>query len=543
MVLGMTHELVDTTDKSLWELPDGVEASQVARVVCTFLDTATTAFGRATHYNSRQEQDAAELSAHREMLQLDRSLYSVLLALPGTTDRSSQIGLVNLLGSQRGQNGVASGLLSASQERELLGHLCGALPPHRMLKMFDALRRGNEELGIRKANNARTRKLILRTLLGSHRLQLWAVKYRAKVGRALVHAWNRRRASIIRQILHRDSRLWSAKEKGIVAQSIDKYSKGPAECVRECVRFVFGDRERLTLPLLVAFEAAKKDLTAGKGLPLEVLQGLRGTYHPDVEIGKCLEIAKASLTKTQKKNVQRQAEKAEVDVEMDPMDYGAVDLYLYAFERGMSDAIEQAMKLKAERAARLIPGRWEHVGIVVDASQSMEGSRTQRLRPMAATLALRDMLEKTGKGCVVRYCGGAFDNYGLIRPMGDTAIAEEFVRVLDTASALDVVFVISDGYENAPAGRFAETLACVRELGINIPVYHLNPVMAAEAGGVKELAPGMGVPTMPVARPDALGVTLVRGMIEAEPVRGINLLIRRALEAGPCGNGKPQLGA
>lgn len=535
----MTEIVRAENEVQLWTPPRGIEPAHAGRVVCSFLDVATTAFGRATHYNTRQEQQAAELAIHTELLQLNRSLYAVMMALPGVTDRSVQVGLKNLLATSWS---ATDAFLNANQERELLNLLIQALPAPRMLKLIDALRVGNEQLGIRKANNARTRKLILRTLLGSPRLQLWSVKYRSKMQRAFVHAWGRKMASVIRQILLRDRRLWNAKEQGIVQANLLRFAGDQGAKAAECVRFIFGDRSRLSLPLLVAFEAAKTDLAAGKKLPLEVLQGIRGTFHPDVTKEQVLELAKDNLTKHQKIAVQRRAEEAGVKVDVDFKAYDAVKLYLYAFERGMNQEIADALEKRAARAAAALPNRWKSVGIVVDASKSMEGDRTQKLRPMAVTLALRDMLMAAAEHGVGHYCGGDYGQQnGLVRPMGDTAIADGLVQVLSHANPPEAVFVLSDGYENAPSGRFAEVLAQVRELGIDTPVYHLNPVMAAEASGVKELAPGDGVPTMPVQSPEALGATFIRGMIEAEPVKGINVLIRKALEAGPSGQAKKAL--
>src|SRR5271170_704316 len=84
-----------------WSLPGLVTPAEAGRIVVSFLDAATTSLGRATHYNSREEQQRAELLAHDALLWLDRGLYAVLLALPGVTDRARQVGLKNLLGSPR----------------------------------------------------------------------------------------------------------------------------------------------------------------------------------------------------------------------------------------------------------------------------------------------------------------------------------------------------------------------------------------------------------------------------------------------------------
>jgi hypothetical protein len=222
-------------------------------------------------------------------------------------------------------------------------------------------------------------------------------------------------------------------------------------------------------------------------------------------------------------SVQRQAHEAEVDVRMDPAQYDAVRLYLYAFEMGMTVEIARALLDKARAAARAFPARYGTIGILVDASASMEGSAEQKLRPLAAALALRDLLQHTGPARVV-YAGGAPSaaDSMLVRPQGDTGLAEALVDLLETLP--EAIFVISDGYENRPAGRFAEVVSALRGIGDTTPIYHLNPVFAAEAQGVRALASGL-CPTLPASRPEALGLAMLRSVVEADPARGIPALI------------------
>ena len=166
--------------------------TELARATVAFLDAASTAFGRATAYNSREESQAAELAVHDALLRLDRGLYALLLTLPGVTDRARQVGVKNLLGVS-----AATALSRPDVERRVLSHLVAELPAPRVFKLFIALRAGDEG-GIHRANNARTRKLILRVILGSPKVELWAVKYRTKMAEALTHAWGQRTASILR---------------------------------------------------------------------------------------------------------------------------------------------------------------------------------------------------------------------------------------------------------------------------------------------------------------------------------------------------------
>lgn len=525
-------ELIKRTD-FVWNPPAHVSEKAVSKIVCNFLDVSTTSYGRGTHYNTREDQQKAELNAHSNMLLLSRDLYAVFMALPGVLDRSVQLGLKKLLSTPR--NGVPVEFLTPRQERSVLHHMMQALPAQRMLKLIDALRVGSEELGLKKANNARTRKLILKTLLDSPRLELWSVKYRTKVRRALIHAWGQRKASVIREILRKDPTEWTAKEKRILERGVYRYvDRMQFLTACECIRFVFGDRKGLNMPMLKAFVESKRDLRRGSKLPLEVLEGIRSTYHRDIPKETLIQLTKDSMTKVQRLQVQKRAKAAKVDVQINPLDYDAVRLYLYAFECGLTEEIAEALEEKAKKAAKGFPARYGKIAIIVDMSKSMEGDRTQPLRPAAVALASRDMLTHVAENGLVTYVGGGGWScsaaHSLIRPMGDTALADKLIIALKEEP--EAVYVISDGYENAPAGRFAEVLEHVREAGINTPVYHLNPVMAAESGGVREIS--SQAKTLPVQSPSALATTFIRGLIETDPVRGINSLVHMALKTGPA---------
>ena len=143
--------------------------TELARATVAFLDTASTAFGRATAYNTREESQAAELAVHDALLRLDRGLYALLLTLPGVTDRARQVGVKNLLGVSSDSS------VGPDVEKRVLSHLIAELPATRVFKLFIALRAGDEKAGIHRANNARTRKLILRVILGPPKVELWAV--------------------------------------------------------------------------------------------------------------------------------------------------------------------------------------------------------------------------------------------------------------------------------------------------------------------------------------------------------------------------------
>ena len=96
------------------------------------------------------------------------------------------------------------------------------------------------------------------------------------------------------------------------------------------------------------------------------------------------------------------------------------------------------------------------------------------------------------------------------------------------------VFVLTDGYENAPAGRFAEVVGAVRRMGVETPIHQFSPVFAAEARGIRSLCDA--VPGLPVSKPEAIGLGLLKFLFEADVERGVEALlgmVRPAIE-GKC---------
>ncbi len=141
---------------------------------------------------------------------------------------------------------------------------------------------------------------------------------------------------------------------------------------------------------------------------------------------------------------------------------------------------------------------------------------------MEVAQSLRDVLVRLAPATVVTAGGTSADSERLVRPSGPTALARGLLNL--AARAPDAIFVLSDGYENQPAGRFSEVLSALRALGFAAPVYHLSPVFAAEVKGVRALSSASS--TLPVHAPTGLGVAFLRGLLESEPRRGLSALVR-----------------
>lgn len=477
-----------------------------------FMDTAATATSRATFYNTRAEQEAAIALVHRELFEMERGVYTAALMLPGLTDFSRQTGIVRLLSTPQS----FEGWMSAKQEGAAICKLSQMLPTQRMLKMFGTLRK-------ERINNARTRRLILSSILNADKLEFWAVKYRRKLETALVHTWGRRIASIMRTVIAKRTDERTEKERQIIQRHLGRFvDQDNIARVEQCVRFILGDENGLSLRRLVAYRDAKRDLASGRALPFETLEGLRSRFHRDKTSAEVLELTKSQLTTGQKIGLQRKAQAADVEVEFDPADYDTVRLYVYAYEMGMSDAIREELVRKARATAARLPVRFEHVGILLDVSESMLGHATQARRPISVALALRDVLAETAAQSTIVMSDGQMGSTTELRePAGDTSLASGLIALLKRSP--DVVFVLTDGYENAPAGRFGEVVRAVRQIGVDTPIHQFSPVFAAEAHGIRSLSDV--VPGLPVSKPEAIGLGLLKALFEADVDRGIAALL------------------
>ena len=134
---------------------------------------------------------------------------------------------------------------------------------------------------------------------------------------------------------------------------------------------------------------------------------------------------------------------------------------------------------------------------------------------------MRDLLIEVSEQSTVVTSHGQRSDFGqLIQVSGDTSMSIELVRLLKDDP--EAIFVLTDGYENAPSGRFSQTMAAIARMGIDTPVIQMSPVLAAESKGVRSLSPA--VAAMPVSRTDALGLGLVKVLLATDLDRGLKTL-------------------
>lgn len=493
--------------------------ADLGKAVLSFLDAMATATGRSTFYNKRGEQQDALRQIHDTIFQANRGLYAALLMLPGGLDISTQEGVNRLLFDPYEDDSI----LTSEQESEVVRKLVENLPANRMFNLFRTLRQ-------RRINNSRTRKIILRSILGNKMLPYWAVKYRTKMGGALRHAWGQKYATVILKILQSDN--VGHRERAFIARNINRFvadSGLELFVAYEAIRFVLGDTSgAYTHELFRSFKEAKHDLKAGVKLPTEVLEGIRSRCHKDVIKDEVIKLTVKTMGAGKKVAVQRQAKKAKVEVKIDASDITKLDmvkLYVLALEEGMTQDLRDAIDVKAKHAAKSYLFDYEHIAVVVDNSLSMIGTNQQKYRPLAIALSMRDILVAKANNSHVIATNGVFDRFGLVQPGGDTSLAGALAECY--VNNPQAIYIITDGYENAPAGRVNEVVNRVNNIGYNIPVFQITPVMASESAGVRQLSPL--ITKMPVSQPETLGLTMVRALLEQDVERGLQALINTAV--------------
>ena len=489
----------------MMELPQ-IKKSQLIN----FVNTITLSTGKGTFYTDSSEEQEKQLAIHRSVMEWDRELYSFLLCLEDVQDRHRQLGVYLLL------NSGGKGFL---YEDNVLSYLVRSLPPQRSFKLF---------LGFKhKVNNSRMRYLVSHYIFNSSQLQLWSVKYRSKLKEILTHIWGRQYVLPMRKILEKylitQRPVFSKKEMRLWKRLVGKYVVGSFKEIHENLFFILGGEEGLTLPLLREYIASKRDLSAGKNLPYEVLEGIRSTYHPHVPNSEVLKIVKGRLTVTQQKNFQRKGKQEGTEIEFNPDKYDMTSLYIFSFEKGeITSDVNDSLVRKARQISlslkRVFP--YQKIGILLDTSYSMRGSRTQKMKPIAVSLALRNILEMVRDG---------HTSCHLLYPQGGTDLASPLVNLVESGGDEEAIFVISDGYENQPAGRFGEVVSVLRKLGYNVPIYHLNPVSASETiEGVRSLA--KEVFPLGVTQPEKLSQIFLRSVLYNDPVEFIRIVKETGLE-------------
>ncbi|MFI1841315.1 hypothetical protein ACH439_04305 [Streptomyces microflavus] len=428
-----------------------------AEDVLLFVNAAITATGQREFRSDAVGQQLSLDFLHAYVRVNYRRVYASSLALDINDHNAARIvlGLLETAGE------------ASAEERRTEGRLIAArlalLPPQRVYRLFGEVRRA----GI---NNRRTRAIMRDWLAARPDLGHDAVKYRGGVKTAARH-------------IH----LRCPEGAGPLA---------------EVGAFLFrpGRLPRYEHRLLDAWRRAHYEQGAVAELPFTVAEGFAARHGMKREV--FLKRAAPRMTRLERLRTHSVTQRPEIDLTAMPLTRLALYVLSLPFEQRAARRTELtgALRTAARRAAGGHAGSWGRVHAVLDDSFSSSGSGQKRRRPLAVALAGHHLLEVLAAPGAYRglWTSGRGDAL-LVRPWGPTPLG---MRVLDAlepgpgGAAPDRLVIVSDGWDNAPAGLAGEVLRVWRKRldpGRRTAVVHVNPVYDADGFDVRRLA--AGVPT------------------------------------------------
>ncbi|MFD8111313.1 hypothetical protein [Streptomyces microflavus] len=428
-----------------------------AEDVLLFVNAAITATGQREFRSDAVGQQLSLDFLHAYVRVNYRRVYASSLALDINDHNAARIvlGLLETAGE------------ASAEERRTEGRLIAArlalLPPQRVYRLFGEVRRA----GI---NNRRTRAVMRDWLAARPDLGHDAVKYRGGVKTAARH-------------IH----LRCPEGAGPLA---------------EVGAFLFrpGRLPRYEHRLLDAWRRAHYEQGAVAELPFTVAEGFAARHGMKREV--FLKRAAPRMTRLERLRTHSVTQRPEIDLTAMPLTRLALYVLSLPFDQraGRRTELTGALRTAARRAAGGQAGSWGRVHAVLDDSFSSSGSGQKRRRPLAVALAGHHLLEALAAPSAYRglWTSGRGDAL-LVRPWGPTPLG---MRVLDAlepepgGAAPDRLVIVSDGWDNAPAGLAGEVLRVWRKRldpGRRTAVVHVNPVYDADGFDVRRLA--AGVPT------------------------------------------------
>ncbi|MFC9002594.1 hypothetical protein [Streptomyces microflavus] len=428
-----------------------------AEDVLLFVNAAITATGQREFRSDAVGQQLSLDFLHAYVRVNYRRVYASSLALDINDHNAARIvlGLLETAGEASAEELRTEGRLIAAR--------LALLPPQRVYRLFGEVRRA----GI---NNRRTRAIMRDWLAARPDLGHDAVKYRGGVKTAARH-------------IH----LRCPEGAGPLA---------------EVGAFLFrpGRLPRYEHRLLDAWRRAHYEQGAVAELPFTVAEGFAARHGMKREV--FLKRAAPRMTRLERLRTHSVTQRPEIDLTAMPLTRLALYVLSLPFEQRAARRTELtgALRTAARRAAGGHAGSWGRVHAVLDDSFSSSGSGQKRRRPLAVALAGHHLLEALAAPGAYRglWTSGRGDAL-LVRPWGPTPLG---MRVLDAlepgpgGAAPDRLVIVSDGWDNAPAGLAGEVLRVWRKRldpGRRTAVVHVNPVYDADGFDVRRLA--AGVPT------------------------------------------------
>lgn len=248
-------------------------------------------------------------------------------------------------------------------------------------------------------------------------------------------------------------------------------------------------------PLFEAFRLARTHPEAMYALPFTVAEGFATKHRvPREEFLRRIEPSMTSLERLRLQSSAREA--PEVDLTRVPL----TRLCSYALSLSLEERaarreeFTEALTVAADRALARAPLRLGRVAVVLDRSHSAAGTDARRNRALAVALGANALLRAASRAFRAFFTAqsGASDDPLMMTAAGQTDLATPLIDAL--AWRPELVVIVSDGFENAPAGGVSEVIRVFRERidpRRETSFVHVNPVFDAERFAPRALGPAL----------------------------------------------------
>lgn len=422
-----------------------------------YLNAAMTSTLQDEFYSKKDEQTKVVALVHKEMLENNRELYGLSMLL-SINDVHKMLVIKNLIETGKGLS---------EQKKDWENNL--ALDSLKRMGTARALRT-LYMLALSKINNSRARWIARQYVKEqSENIFFLAMKYKR-----MMKAMFRHYHVMVSKLL-----------KGVVG-------------VEDVERFLFEkDLKKIKQKDLKNYVMARKDKTYVYDLPYSVAEGFRNLHGIDEkefleEMNK-----RKKLSAAERRRAQGRADRAGTKIDFDLS--GDTPTNIQKFLRSdkapgidkekASDAFEKSAKREAKKLFEYF--EFDKVKIVLDNSASAYGSDEKKNHPVSV-----------GEACagVLKYLSGETEIIGtpndagfIVKPGGASNIYKALMKAL---KGLDlekdnIVFIISDGYENEMQGMTHQLVYAFKkkiDKKEKTIIVHLNPVYAPESKDLKKLS-------------------------------------------------------
>lgn len=494
-----------------------------ATPIADFVQAITTSVNRATFYDTREETEAAIEEVHQRIFNFDRGLYTALVCLRGVNDYHRRIAILRLLKNHRCEEGAT--LISRKQERFLIYELLGSLTIPRALKLIGQLKTD-------RVNNAYTRKMICK-YVAENISPFRAVKYKRKFRDALLHATGLNKKKKLIEILegkhHPGTREWDmfVKWTGLTLEAVKPDT-------REVMAFVLGSTNA-TNPQLRAYLDAPTDAILLSELPVEVAMGIASTHHPEFKFAEIASITEAKTSDIQKMRTQRASKKDDgTEVAFNVENVSLQHLLVHILERRHDDQADDwlaAAHYKAHEIAASTPFLPDKLTIVIDTSASMAGDKNRAWNDAAVAIGTAMILASGTRmdGCRTIETRAGF-THGIPVFEGATDLASAYMKAVTTYSDKRPVFIITDGYENSPAGMLNDVMVALENIDQLPPTYQIATNFAAKTGSTRKLS-GLMEAVIPLSKPSDIGTAMMLPSLISDTTNALFKLLTKNQES------------